>query len=291
MRTSKPYEQLELPLVIGPPSLDVLPLLERIKAKWDEDFCFVESCVALLLIGSHSHGTYIPNTDPGGIDDIDLMAIVIPPKHRTYGLRRFQHKVIKEGDLDCVVYAWDKYVSLLLKSNPNVLGTLWLEDFCYLRRTAPFINLMLNRGLFLTKNIYAPFMGYARAQLYKMTHNAHEGYMGEKRKKLVEKYGYDVKNAAHLIRLLRMGIEALRTGTIKVYRPDAHELISIKKGGWTLEKVQENARLGFEDAEVAKLNSWLREDPETEHIEELLLEGYAMHWHSLPRSEFNEWDS
>jgi len=35
------------------------------------------------------------------------------------------------------------------------------------------------------------------------------GYLGDKRKQLVLKHGYDAKNAAHLIRLLRMGIEFL----------------------------------------------------------------------------------
>lgn len=33
--------------------------------------------------------------------------------------------------------------------------------------------------------------------------------MGEKRKQLVAKHGYDTKNASHLIRLLRMGMEFL----------------------------------------------------------------------------------
>jgi len=33
------------------------------------------------------------------------------------------------------------------------------------------------------------------------------GYMGKKRRELVMRVGYDAKNAAHLIRLLRMGIE------------------------------------------------------------------------------------
>ena len=42
---------------------------------------------------------------------------------------------------------------------------------------------------------------------------------------MVWKYQYDVKNAAHLIRLLRMGTEFLETGRLQVYRTtDADEL-------------------------------------------------------------------
>jgi len=62
--------------------------------------------------------------------------------------------------------------------------------------------------------------------------------MGTKRKMLVEKYGYDCKNAAHLIRLLRMGVEFLKDGRLYVMREDAKQLIEIKRGEWTLEQVK-----------------------------------------------------
>jgi len=42
--------------------------------------------------------------------------------------------------------------------------------------------------------------------------------MGKKRRELVMRVGYDSKNAAHLIRLLRMGIEFLTEGTMYVER-------------------------------------------------------------------------
>ena len=61
-----------------------------------------------------------------------------------------------------------------------------------------------------------------------MERNACKGYMGEKRKRLVEKFGYDTKNASHLIRLLRMGMEFLVDGELHVEREDAKELLRIK---------------------------------------------------------------
>src|SRR5215471_4669238 len=76
----------------------------------------------------------------------------------------------------------------------------------------------------------------------KLHHEHFSGYMGEKRKAMVRKYQYDVKNAAHLIRLLRMGIEFLETGRLQVFRTsDADELKRIKRGGWTLEQVKQQA--------------------------------------------------
>lgn len=53
-------------------------------------------------------------------------------------------------------------------------------------------------------------------------------------------HGYDTKHAAHLVRLLRMGSEILRTGVVHVWRgpggaDDAHELLAIRRGEWRYE--------------------------------------------------------
>lgn len=61
------------------------------------------------------------------------------------------------------------------------------------------------------------------------------------RAKLEEKFGYDAKHAMHLVRLMRMGIEALRDGEIIVKRPDADELLSIRNGAMTYEELLEYA--------------------------------------------------
>jgi len=63
----------------------------------------------------------------------------------------------------------------------------------------------------------------------------------ETRGTLEEKYGYDTKHAMHLVRLLRMGKEALEEGVLKVKRPDAEELLAIRNGAWTYEECVEYA--------------------------------------------------
>ncbi len=57
------------------------------------------------------------------------------------------------------------------------------------------------------------------------------------RSELEEQHGYDTKHAMHLVRLLRMGVEALRDGVILVKRPDAEELLSIRNGAWTYDEL------------------------------------------------------
>ena len=94
--------------------------------------------------------------------------------------------------------------------------------------------------------------------------------MGEKRKSLVEKFGYDCKNAAHLIRLLRMGIEFLTEGELYVERKnDATQLLEIKRGEWKLEQVKAEADKLFGLCELAYINSTLPAKPNHEEINKM----------------------
>ena len=77
--------------------------------------------VVLALMGSHSHGTYLPPEDPNAVDDIDLMGFVVPPIEYHLGLPRWEHWTLQVDELDVVLYSLEKAVRLLLKSNPNIV--------------------------------------------------------------------------------------------------------------------------------------------------------------------------
>lgn len=98
------------------------------------------------------------------------------------------------------------------------------------------------------------------------------GYMGKKRRELVRRVGYDAKNAAHLIRLLRMGIEFLTEGTMHVERADAPELLDIKRGEWPLERVKAESERLFQLAQEAYVRSTLPAEPDRARAERLCVE-------------------
>lgn len=99
------------------------------------------------------------------------------------------------------------------------------------------------------------------------------GYLGDKRKQLVLEHGYDSKNAAHLIRLLRMCVEFLNTGEMTVYRiADRDELLAIKAGQWKLEDIKALSTELFEEAKKAKERSSLPELSDRPGAEKLLVE-------------------
>jgi predicted nucleotidyltransferase len=210
--------------------------------------------ILLAYRGSIAHGMYVPPEKPTSIDDKDLMGVCVPGPAVYFGLNGFEQREVKYREWDSVVYEARKFVRLLVGQNPNVMSLLWNEPKYFLS-VAPAGQLLLdNRQVFVSRKAYHSFTGYAYAQLKKMTHLAFQGYMGDKRKQLVEKFGYDTKNAAHLIRLLRMGIEFLREGVLYVDRGvigDAPNLLSIKNGEWTLEQVKAEADRLFKRAETA----------------------------------------
>ena len=98
------------------------------------------------------------------------------------------------------------------------------------------------------------------------------GYMGAKRKGLVQRVGYDSKNAAHLIRLLRMGVEFLIEGDLRVSRSDSQELLAIKRGEWSLDDVKQEAERLFKLADEAYLKSPLPAEPDVRRAEALCTE-------------------
>jgi uncharacterized protein len=225
--------------------------------------------------GSIAHGMYIPNKEANSIDDKDVMSICVPPIDYYLGLKQYGSRgtrEIKRDEWDIVIYELKKFIFLLEQGNPNVLMMLWLDakNFLFLDDAGKL--LLANRDLFVGRHVYRAFTGYAISQLHRMTHSKFEGYMGSKRKSLVEKYGYDCKNAAHLIRLLRMGIEFLKEGRLYVERQDAKQLLEIKNGEWPLERVKEESDRYFKLHEEAWLNSNLPEGPNHEAINKLCID-------------------
>lgn len=293
----------------------------RISKAFERDcgFPLEPNLLVLATMGSHSHGTFIPSQDSAGTDDVDFMGFVTPPSEYHLGLPRWQHWLFKYEELDVVLYSLDKAIRLLLKSNPNIVGMLWLRDEDYLVRTSISETLLQRRNIFSSRELATAFMGYAEAQFKKMeafdtkrmdeyermirelggpeiAHTAAKadntslqelsvqigkpikflldfrtfhrryfsGYMGEKRKAIVRLHGYDTKNAAHLIRLLRMGVEFLETGVLQVFRTyDAEELREIKQGFWSLEEVKKEATRLFATIREAEKYCALPQRPDT----------------------------
>ena len=233
------------------------------------------SLIFLAYRGSKSFGTYQKPTEPNSTDDIDLIGCYVNPINGYFGFNKTipEHYAIMSGKWDCVYYEFRKMIALLAKGNPNVLASLWLPDRHIIYKHPMWDQIIGHKKLFVSKNVYSAFSGYANDQLKKMTHLALEGYMGPKRRELVKKYGYDTKNAAHLIRLLRMGNEFLQTGELQVDRTniDRDQLLAIKNGGSPLGNIKTLANRLFKIGRNLKRSSKIKNECDIKTIENLMI--------------------
>lgn len=101
----------------------------------------------------------------------------------------------------------------------------------------------------------------------------------EKRSILEEKHGYDTKHAHHLVRLLRMAVEILRTGQVYVLRDDAEELKAIRDGAWTYEEIVEYAEhMNNEVINVHYKNTHLPKTTDIHKAAKLLIQCQEYFW-------------
>jgi hypothetical protein len=302
------------------------------KLKKDHDLCY------LAYRGSIAHNLYVPPEEENGTDDVDLIGFVYGEERDYLGLGEWGSrgtKEIKIDQYDIVLYEVTKAVKMLAAANPNILSSLWVipEHVLYSDKFGD--ELRKNRVLFLSKDMYHSFSGYAHGMVLKSEafnevdlrqyvdatdeakrrgiHPNHKGikidkgntalscvlsnedllhiiksidgkkscnigYMGERRKRLVLKYGADFKNLSCAIRLMNMCNETLLAGGLKVYRTyDRDYLLDIKNGKRSLEDVKAIARVQFDSAKLLVKTSDLPDKPDMEKIEALLMWGVRTH--------------
>jgi predicted nucleotidyltransferase len=117
-----------------------------------------------------------------------------------------------------------------------------------------------------------------RERAYRQARREWDNYQAWKRNRnparaqLEAQFGYDTKHAQHLVRLLRMGLEILRDGEVRVRRSDAEELRMIRAGAWSYDELIERAEaLGAQVREAAR-ESALPEQPDEERLDALCVE-------------------
>lgn len=246
------------------------------EVQWpDTPFPLLRHAILIGKRGSEAHGTYTPPANPDSIDDRDIMGVCIPPLDFYYGTRRWDGADAIKGCWDVVLYGVQKFISLLCQQNPNLLCMLWLHPDDYLLVSPEGQAILDSREMFRSRRrAYDSFVGYANGQLRRMTHfGAYQGYMGAKRKELVDRHGYDTKNAAHLVRLLRVGIEYMREQRINVRRThDLAQILAIKRGEWSLDRVLELADRLFAEARDAYEHSAMPDAIDEEAVNRIAVE-------------------
>ena len=199
------------------------------------------------LRGSHAHGTALPAEDPNATEDLDLFLVKVEKRETYLALnKRHRDQFDTAGQtLDILVYDARKFVRLLQDQNPNVHQWLHTRP---IYETGFWQTLQKRAPSLISKQMFSRLIGYAQGQLDKMTKLAQEGltgkgstrFMGARRKELFGKYGYDVKNAAHALRLASVAKHLARDGqfVVELGEEGNERLRSVKKGLLTLSSVR-----------------------------------------------------
>ncbi len=154
----------------------------------------------------------------------------------------------------------DKIAEIMLWSDDDMESKPWRSAAASLGYSTNFIELLdLERRYNAKQKEWEAFLKWKKER-------------NVERAALEAKFGYDTKHALHLVRLLRMGREILSEGVVRVRRPDAEELLAIRHGAWTYERLVEWAAAEDKALGDLALVSKLPANPDRRMIDRLCQE-------------------
>jgi len=236
--------------------------------------------------GSHAHGTYVPPEEPKGTDDVDVFGIAVHPEEYYLGVDGYVNKSSEVTfntnleHLDIETHEIRKFMHLIGKGNPNVHSHLWMADEDYLLVSYAGQKLLDFREELLSRKMLDAFGGYAYGQLARMQKMEKQGYMGAKREAIVKEHGYDIKNAAHCVRLLLAACSLVeqRKLLVKLEGENLELVLSIKKGERSLEWVQRKALELFNRFDAIKHSSDLPDQVDRTLLNHLTKTVIQLYW-------------
>lgn len=202
------------------------------------------------LVGSHNYNLQ------GEGSDKDYKIFVAPSFDDLYNNEQYSKSIIGE-DIDLDIHDIRKIPRLFYKSNVNFLEVLFSEE---IKVDDSEINVLINQ-IFAMKNEVArmnlPYLYNACIGMYitkmKLLEKGTEGT-----KHLVDKYGYDTKQALHAFRILdflrRYALYGFTDFKKAIWygngEPTKQFLMNLKNGHFALEEFRTIAQDLFEDTEA-----------------------------------------
>lgn len=257
---------------------------------------FLDDCVQYeVIMGSMAYGV------SGDTSDMDVYGFAIPPKEMLFPHMRGEipgfdeckpqfdqyqrHHILdasalggKGREYDLTLYSITKYFRLLTDNNPNIIDSLWVPHNCILYSTPLADRIREKRKVFLHKGCWLKFKGYAYAQIRKLETKQPEG----KRRELVEKHGYDVKFAYHVVRLLNEVEQLMLEQDLDLQRNN-EQLKSIRNGEWMFEQLQQYFVQKEKDLESLYTRCELPATPDMAAIRSLLMESLEQFYGSIDK--------
>jgi uncharacterized protein len=216
-----------------------------------KEFDLYECIIYQCVVGSRAYG--LDHTE----SDTDRRGIYLPPADMHWSLYGLPEQ-LEDKDAEECYWEIQKFITLALKANPNVLECLYtplIEKTTYLAD-----ELLSIRTIFLSKLIYQTYNGYVMSQFKKLEQD------------LRNRGGIRWKHAMHLVRLLLSGITILKEGFVPVnvnqYRD---QLLAIRNGNMRWEEIDAWRLNLHKEFNEAFTQTHLPERPNYEKANEFLI--------------------
>lgn len=248
---------------------------------------FVEDTVYEVIMGSMAYGVSDNNSD------MDIYAVAVPaqtmvfphlaghihgfgPSAPNWEGQQKHHMQLNGKEYDVNIYSLIPYFQLCYENNPNMLDSLFVPDRCVLVANDVGQHMRQHRKLFLSKRIADKMRGYAFGEFKKLEKEYNEESNPKRYASYVE-FGYDVKSAYHVVRLMLEAEMALVEGDLDLEYHREH-LKFIRRGGYTLKELHEWWNAKDKELMLVKDKSSLPVKADPERLRLLLLECLELHF-------------
>lgn len=238
---------------------------------------FVVSNLCLLCYGGSTAYNCATNNS-----DIDLLGICLPHREYLYpqGICGFDeipvfndfqahHIKYKDKEYDIKVYSLPRLFRLAMDGNPNILDFIASNESNVIFTTEAGTRIRENAHLFFSKNCISRYIGFSTAHFKSMQNRITSKKYPENRMHLYENYGYDTKDASHIIRCL-MSLEELLLD--RTYDPGKNGslILDIKNGKYTYTEILDMKCMLIDSINTIETYTKLQEKPDEEKIRTLL---------------------
>jgi len=194
---------------------------------------FLSRCMQFeVSMGSRAFGT------SGAGSDWDVYGFCIPPAEVTefQDFTALDQSISIAGEVrqyDFKIWSLDQFWTRLLIGKSQTVETLFTAESNVLFMTPAAKLLRDNRQLLLHQGTAREFRRFAKQQLDDLVEQRRQD---GKRKEYIALWGYDVKAAYPVVRLMTEAQQLLAQGTLQLGR-DRATLMSIRSGHWKLGQV------------------------------------------------------
>lgn len=171
---------------------------------------------------------------------------------------------------DTVVYSLAKFYALLAKGNPTVLELLGnIPSECVIHEDPIWASVRdFARKHFITKAILPAFFGYTKDQYVRVRDRKAQN----NRTEMIEKHGFDLKNASHVYRLCVQATEWMKFGMAspRMTGFDREVALSIKRGDYNYERTLDTLKIAMDGMKAAESSCTLPEAPDMKLVNDFV---------------------